>query len=126
MAALDHVALEVPDLDAFVTDVERAGLLRVLRRGVRGGTGQRLVMLVDDRGQKLEIIEGGELRVLHVAFEVDDVESAHQALVADGYAGIRSPHRIPAAAATSSVVRGASGAEVQLVRYDADSPDRTH
>jgi hypothetical protein len=123
--AFDHVAIEVPDLDGFIEALTTTGLMRLLRRGTRTGTGQRLAMLVDDQGQKVELIEGEEVRFLHLAFEVGDVDAAHAALLGTGAAVVRTPQRIEAARALSSIVRTAGGVEVQVVRYDDDSPDRT-
>ena len=53
---IDHVALEVDDLDERVHRLEAAGL-RVLRHGTRYSTGQRIVMMGDGTGNKLELIE---------------------------------------------------------------------
>ena len=53
---IDHVALEVDDLDERVLRLEAAGL-RVLRHGTRYSTGQRIVMMGDGTGNKLELIE---------------------------------------------------------------------
>ena len=55
---IDHVALEVHDIDGRVRRLEAAGL-RVLRRGARHSTGQRIVMMGDGTGNKLELIEAG-------------------------------------------------------------------
>ena len=54
---IDHVALEVEDFDERVRRLEAAGL-RVLRHGTRYSTGQRIVMMGDGTGSKLELIEG--------------------------------------------------------------------
>jgi len=124
VAAFDHVAIEVPDLDAFVEAMTAGGLMRLLRRGTRTGSGQRLAMLVDDHGQKVELIEGDAVRFLHLAFEVADVDDTHSTLLGAGGGAVRAPHRIEPARARSAVVRIA-GVEVQLVRYDDDSPDVT-
>ena len=53
---IDHVALEVDDIDERVQRLEAAGL-RVLRHGTRYSTGQRIVMMGDGTGNKLELIE---------------------------------------------------------------------
>ena len=53
---IDHVALEVDDIDERVRRLEAAGL-RVLRHGTRYSTGQRIVMMGDGTGNKLELIE---------------------------------------------------------------------
>jgi hypothetical protein len=123
--AFDHVAIEVPDLDGFIDSMTSSGLMRLLRRGTRTGSGQRLAMLVDEQGQKVELIEGAGVRFLHLAFQVADVAAAHAALVDAGAAPVRAPQRIEAAGALSSMVQAVGGVEVQLVRYDDDSPDRT-
>jgi catechol 2,3-dioxygenase-like lactoylglutathione lyase family enzyme len=127
MPAFDHVALEVPDLDATVEFLTSKGLMRLIRHGVRTGTGQRIAMLADEHGQKLELIDGDgrPARLLHLAFEVDDVAATFADWVDDGSEPLREPHELAAAQATTGIVRTPFDLEVQVVRYATTSPDNT-
>lgn len=131
MPAFDHVAIEVADLDGCIAMLERTGAMRLLRRGTRTGTGQRIAMVVDERGQKMELVERAEpgpAALLHIAVDVHDpadVERVHDELVADGCESLRAPHPLAAAKATTALVRTPFGLEVQIVHYAEDSPDLT-
>ena len=76
---LDHVAIEVDDLDAYVAKLTLTGGLRVLRRGTAVATGARIALLGDRVGMKIELVENGSAtggRFLHVAFRSNDVDAA--------------------------------------------------
>jgi catechol 2,3-dioxygenase-like lactoylglutathione lyase family enzyme len=121
---IDHVALEVGDLDPVVDELVAGLGLRVLRTGTRVGSGEPLVVLTDDWGVKLEIIATGRpgVRFAHVALDTDDVGAITAALHAVGWNVLKPARRIAAAGAESALVETA-GLEVQLVSYDPDSVD---
>ncbi len=124
---IDHVALEVADLDERVARLEALGL-RVLRVGARHRTGQRIVMMGDGTGAKLELIEAstGQRPVFaHLALRSDDPDQAHRHLVDQGWASRSEPHDLPAARARSALVGDGAGFDVQVIAYDSDSPDTT-
>ncbi len=123
---LDHVAVAVPDLDEHVDLLTTRFGLRLRRTGVHRPTGARLALLDDPvSGLKLELVESdGEAGFLHFAFAVDDVAAEHGRLEAEGLDGSRGVARIDAAKADSAMLATTGGLELQLVRYDADSPDR--
>lgn len=134
MTRIDHVALEIPRFDEHLAlFTERLGL-RIVREGRRYSTGQRIVMVTDDHGFKLELIEatpdGDEdadsvTEVFqHLAVRADDVAATHADLLATGATEQRPPHRLDAARADTSLVRLGDLA-VQVVHYDPDSPDLT-
>ena len=78
---LDHVAIEVVDLDYYVAQLVGTGGMRLLRRAIAKRTGTRMAMVGDPTGMKLELIENkdaatGAPRFLHVAFRSSDVDAA--------------------------------------------------
>ena len=144
---IDHVALEVDDLDERVHRLEAAGL-RVLRHGTRYSTGQRIVMMGDGTGNKLELIEsdlgtghgntgdneasdigagGGPIGsapvFAHLALRTDDADGAHRRLQAAGYQSKSEPHDLAAARARSALLDSGGGFPIQVISYAADSPD---
>lgn len=141
MSRIDHVALEITDYDQQLEVLTAHLGLRLVREGTRYSTGQRIAMLADDHGVKLELIEaagrndggdggdggsnGGSSEVFqHLAVRSDDVDADHSRLLAAGAAEKRPPHRLDAARADTSLLRFGSLA-VQVVHYDPDSPDLT-
>ena len=128
---IDHVALEVDGIDERVRLLEAAGL-RVLRHGTRYSTGQRIVMMGDGTGNKLELIEaepgdgdggGGAPVFAHLALRTDDVDGAHRRLQDAGYESRSEPHDLTAARARSALLDSGGGFRVQVISYANDSPD---
>ena len=128
---IDHTALEVADLDARIRALKHAGL-RVLREGTRHSTGQRIVMMGDGTGNKLELIEavpgdagGGDRAPVfaHLALRTDDTDDAHHRLQAAGYESRSEPHDLAAARARSALLDSGDGFCVQVISYTDDSPD---
>jgi len=128
---IDHVALEVDDIDERVQRLEAAGL-RVLRHGTRYSTGQRIVMMGDGTGNKLELIEaepdpeGGSREApafAHLALRTDDADDAHRRLQAAGFQSRSEPHDLSAARARSALLDSGGGFRVQVISYADDSPD---
>ena len=131
---IDHVALEVDDIDERVRRLEAAGL-RVLRHGTRYSTGQRIVMMGDGTGSKLELIEsepgrvgeggggGGAPVFAHLALRTDDADDAHRRLQAAGFESRSEPHDLAAARARSALLDSGGGLRVQVISYADDSPD---
>jgi hypothetical protein len=89
---------------------------------------RRIAMVGDGHGFKLELVEGadpdGSDRLLHVAWHVDDVDESHDRLIEAGCTSEREPFRLDAARGRTAIVQPPAGVPVQLVHYDADSPDR--
>ncbi len=54
---LDHVAIEVSDLDYYVEQLVRTGGMKLLRRATAKRSGTRMAMVGDPTGMKLELIE---------------------------------------------------------------------
>jgi len=124
---IDHVALEVDDIDERVRVLEAAGL-RVLRRGTRYSTGQQIVMMGDGTGSKLELIEAGPgtdgaPAFAHLALRTDDADGAHRRLQDAGYESRSEPHDLTAARARSALLDSGGGFRVQVISYADDSPD---
>lgn len=123
---LDHVALEVADFDARIASLVDTGAMRLIRRGSRYRTGQRIAMLGDTAGMKLELIEAQETAspaFVHLAFRVDDADDVHATMLADGWRSKREPHSLDAAQARSALVTDGQGLDVQLIAYEPTSPD---
>lgn len=123
---LDHVALDVPDLDAFIALMAKSGLMRLVRTGTLGRTGQRIAMLGDGTGVKLELIETPSLtepRLAHLAFAVEDVAEAAQELSAGDWTLQHGPNELKSAKARSALMSSKAGLKLQVIAYHPDSPD---
>lgn len=124
-AIFDHVAIEVEDIDACLeTLVEHLGM-RPLRSGSRHLTGERIVLLGDGTGVKVELIESRRSgpSLAHLAFRVDDLRCAYSELTERGLASKSSPHTLPPAHADTALLSDDSGLDVQIISYGPDSPD---
>lgn len=131
MSRIDHVALEVQRFDEHIDFlVEQLGM-SLLRTGQRFSTGQRIAMLVDDVGFKLELIEAAHDDATtdrhlfqHLAVRSNDVADDHARLRDNGAIEVREPHRLGNAKADTSLL-SFDELEVQVVHYDHDSIDLT-
>lgn len=127
---LDHFALGVRDFDERHTFFTAVLGLRSIRTGIRYSTGTRIAMLADDNKDfKVELIELGlddseTTGLLHLAFRVDDLDTAYHALVNKGLHVLQEPHELKAAKAHSALLQDSSGLKIQLIQYAPDSPDR--
>jgi hypothetical protein len=122
---VDHVAIEVPDVDHRVEALLATGAFKLLREGKRVTTGTRIFMLGDGTGFKLELIESPDVSTptfAHVALRVADVEQAQTVLVDQGWSLTRGPNDLPAARARTSLTCDA-GFDLQIISYATDSPD---
>lgn len=121
----DHVALEVADLDRQVERLVATGALRVRRYGtVRSG--HRMVLLGDDDGLCLELIEHPDAkrpRFAHLALRCADADSAEEELVAGGWQRERPSHELPPAHARTALLSEEDGMTVQVIAYRPTSPD---
>lgn len=125
---LDHVAIEVPDFDAFLARMTSALGMVVRRVGaLTSDPSRRIAMVSDSTGRKLEIVEGpaggAAVGLLHVAWRVDDVDAEYSALLETGCTSVSAPRRLEAAKSRTATVADPEGAQIQLVTYDPDSPD---
>ena len=124
---LDHVAIAVPHLGHARQLFEGPLNMSLRRTGTRKATGAPLVMLGDPFGTKLEMVEESPSGVplMHMAFLVDDVDEVSEVLTASHDCSMLRPKVwLASARADFTTVQHASGLEIQLVRYDDDSPDR--
>jgi hypothetical protein len=125
---LDHVAIEVTDLDYYVEQLVKTGGMKLLRRATAKRTGTRMAMIGDPTGVKLELIEnrdaaGGTPRFLHVAFRSDDVDAAARLLMGQGWKWERGPIDLDEAQARSVLLSDSGGFELQVLTYQPTSPD---
>ena len=125
IGAVDHVALGVRDMEerlAFLTGVLG---MTIKRRGTHFKSGRPIVLVADANGFKLELVEidADEPTFMHLAYRVDDVAGDYERLLAQGCESIRGPHELKAARAETALVQDASKLQVQIIRYEADSPD---
>lgn len=121
----DHVAIEVDNFDERVQALVERCSMRLIRSGARFSTGQRIAMLGDGTGLKIELIESTENRpsLAHIAFRVADTDQAHDALVRSGWTSKHPPHDLEAAKARTALLSDGRGLDVQVVSYDPRSPD---
>jgi hypothetical protein len=126
-AVLDHIAVETADIDGDVAVLVGTLGLTTVRWGIHVRTGNRIAMLVDRTGMKLELIEtpSPDGTLAHIAFEVADVEVAEATAVEAGCLGDIGLIHISAAAAFATQVRSTAGTAFQFIRYEAGSPDLT-
>jgi predicted enzyme related to lactoylglutathione lyase len=126
LGRMDHVAIEVSDLEARIERLCRTGGLKLLRRGFNKRTGERLAMVGDGTGMKLELIENPEAKVprfVHVAFRAGDVQDALALLQEQGWEHLRGPNDLAEAQARSALFQDPDGFELQVLSYAPTSPD---
>lgn len=113
--ALDHIALTVPNVDDLVERLTTAfGMVAQFRF-------EHFAVLVDPASDfKLELStsDDGEVHVRHLGFRTDDVDAAHESLVAAGMETSTAPHRQDFARMYTSFLQQPGSVEVQLVKYD--------
>ncbi len=125
LAKIDHVAIEVSNLEAFIETFVKTGGLKLLRLGSTAA-GLRIAMLGDRVGMKLELIENpasAGASFLHVAYQTESVEDAMGEAQQNGWSVARGPNAIPAAKARSVFMTDNSDFEFQVLSYEDDSPD---
>ena len=122
---LDHVALGVHDLDERIAFLTGTLGMTLKRLGKHMKTGSRIAMIGDQAGFKLELIEvpPSEPLFQHLAYRVEDVDAAYALLVEQGCTGLRGPAPIPPAKAMSALVEDPTGVQIQVIKYEPDSPD---
>jgi len=115
LAALDHIALTVPNLDDQVDRLTNAFgmVVRVRMPGFAV-----VVDPITDFKMELSASDDGDVHVRHFGFRADDVDAAHASLVAAGMATSAPPHRQEMAGMYQSSLTAPGIVEVQLVKYD--------
>lgn len=124
----DHVAIEVNDLDTRVESLVGDIGMTLVRMGIRHSTGQRIALLGDETGVKIELIESEatEPTFAHVAFRAEqapDVDAAEVALVRAGWSTVSAAHDLDSAKARTTLLADGGGLHVQVIAYEPDSPD---
>ena len=124
----DHVAIEVSDFDARVESLVGDVGMTLVRMGLRHRTGQRIAMLGDGTGVKIELIESetAEPTFAHVAFRAErpgDVDETEVDLVRAGWSTVSPAHDLGSARARTSLLADEGGLHVQVIAYEPDSPD---
>jgi hypothetical protein len=111
----DHIALNVPDLNAQVDRlINEFGMVAESRMDF-------FAVLSDPAtGLKMELgpSDDGEVHFRHLGFTADDVDAAHESLVSAGMGSNEAPHRRDFARMYTSYLAQPGGMEVQLVKYD--------
>jgi catechol 2,3-dioxygenase-like lactoylglutathione lyase family enzyme len=122
---LDHVALGVRDLEERLAFLTGTLGMTLKRRGTHFKSGRPIALLADSNGFKLELIEvdADEPTFMHLAYRVDDVAAEYDRLLERGSEGIRGPHVLEAARAETAIIRDSSRLQIQLIKYEPDSPD---
>jgi catechol 2,3-dioxygenase-like lactoylglutathione lyase family enzyme len=123
IGGLDHVALGVPDLDARIELLVDACSMRLLRRGTVAATGQRMAMLADEAGNRLELVEVLDASApvfLHLAFRTADVDAAYADAIARGLLSKRTPHALEADRARTALLSDGRGFDLQVIAYGED------
>ncbi len=119
----DHVGIETTMFEADLAWFQDVLGARLLRVGAHVVTGLRIAMLAADPKTELVEVDEANGRFTHTAYRVDDVAAAADELIASGASADGPLIRIEPARADSRLLRLPGGAAVQLIRYDADSPD---
>lgn len=117
---IDHIALNVPDLDAQIERLSTDMGLVVEHR-----FGDFALVADPSTGLKLELgrSDDDQVHFRHFGFRAHDVDSAHQLLVDTGMETTEEPHRRDFAAMYTSFLQEPGCADVQLVKYDqSDAP----
>jgi catechol 2,3-dioxygenase-like lactoylglutathione lyase family enzyme len=130
-ARLDHVGLNVRDLDAMADWYVASFGYRVQLRLDLTGLGLRFVMLVDDDGRRFELLTRGSgtpgLRAQdaieaaatwgfgHVAFHVADLAGTYDRLLATGASGVACPAPSPEPGLWFAWVHDPEGNLVELI-----------
>ncbi len=111
--AFDHIAIAVPDLDAFVKRLVEMGMV------IRARTDKYALLADASSGFKIELnVSEGPAQFRHLGFRAPDVDSAYEQLVADGLAVVEKPHRREMAKMRTAFLKESNGIEIQLVKYD--------
>lgn len=125
MPCFDHAAVESLDIGAdvaFYVDVLGGTLLRW---GSHVKTGLRVAMISVNPGVKIELMEVRELtgELVHTAFRAEDGGELERLVSASGCPVVAGPFRIDGARADACSLVAPGGSVIQLISYDADSPD---
>ena len=112
---IDHIALNVPDLDAQIERLTTAMGLVVEHR-----FGDFALISDPTNGLKLELgrSDDDQVHFRHFGVRADDVDSAHQQLVETGMQTTEEPHRRDFAAMYTSFLHQQGCVDIQLVNYD--------
>lgn len=113
--AFDHVAFNVPDLQAQVDRLANEFGMTIEMRT------ERFAIVSDPAtGLKFELGQaaGAEVEFRHLGFRAGDVDAAHAALLVAGMETNRPPQRQDFARMYTSYLNQPGGLEVQLVKYD--------
>lgn len=112
---LDHIALNVPDLDGQIGRlVDEFGWVVESRMPF-------FAVLSDPvTGLKIELGRSDDdgVHFRHLGYKAEDLDGAHAELVQAGMSTIDPPHRRDFARMFTSYLRQDGGLEVQLVKYD--------
>jgi len=125
LTKIDHVAIEVASVNAFIEKFVGTGGLKLLRRGTATATGVPIAMLGDRTGMKIELIENPNatsVTFLHIAFSADNVDTSIAEAKDAGWSVLRGPNFIPPAKAKSAFLVK-DDVEFQILEYEPDSPD---
>lgn len=116
---IDHIALNVPDLDAQIDRLTTATGLVVEHR-----VGDFALISDPVTGLKLELgrSEDDQVQFRHFGFRTDDVDRDHQHLVDTGMETTEPPHRRDFAAMYTAFLHQQGCADIQLVTYDRPAP----
>src|SRR5262249_29399721 len=128
LAKMDHVALEVGDIDYYIDQLVGTGGMKLLRRATALRSGTRMAMVGDPTGMKIELIENrdapmGPPKFMHVTCSSGDAEATGKGLVDKGWTWERGPIDLKEAQARSVLVSDGQGFEMQLLTYQSTSPD---
>lgn len=121
---VDHVAILVDDIDHRIETLLATGAFKLLREGTQITTGNRIVMMGDGTGFKIELIQapGQATTFAHVALRVPDVDGALASLPQSGWEHKRGPNELQAARARTGLLCDGDF-DLQVIAYESDSPD---
>lgn len=120
---VDHIELVVDDIEGYVRLFETLGFTLLSRTTHHGASVELQLPGPNQPIFELHKVEGEEvIGVNHIAFRVDDVRTAHDALRAQGVRFERLPHYIAETGRTIANGRDPDGWRFQLVDAKRQAP----
>ncbi len=121
---IDHIEIVVRDADEYIAFMEKLGFEVITRTVHHGGSAE---LKLPGEGQpifEIHQVEGEENPgVNHIAFAVDDAQSAYEQLDSAGVAPLNPPNYVQSTGRLTVNLRDPDGFRMQLVDAERKAPD---